>query len=108
MKDHTETSITAKEAAPNIFGYQNPQKYLLDVLAYRQRMNSQFSARAWAREMGLTAHSLLIMLLQGTRPLRLKHVEFLTKGLSLSTIEHLYFRVLIQLSQADTHEEKQL
>ncbi len=91
-----------------VYHYQNPRQFLLDTLVAKQRENPSFSARAWAKEMELKAPSLLIMLLQGTRPLRLKHVEFLQKGLTLSTPELLYFRAIIQLSNAESDEEKKL
>jgi uncharacterized protein (TIGR02147 family) len=92
----------------NVYHYQNPLQFLLDTLSKRQREDARFSIRNWAKEMGLTSPSLLIMLLQGTRPLRLKHVEFLFRGLRLNTAEQLYFRALIQLANADSNEEKQL
>ncbi len=93
---------------PNIYQYQNPRQFLLDTLSVLQREDSKFSARAWAKQMAIPAPSLLIMILQGTRPLRLKHVEFLNRGLNLSTPEQLYFRALIQLASAETIEEKKL
>lgn len=101
-------TAVAEVRQPHLFEYQNPQKFLLDTLSWRQKIDSRFSARAWAKEMQLSSPSLLIMLLQGTRPLRLKHVDFISKGLRLSTPEHLYFRALIQFVNANSVEEKHL
>jgi len=92
----------------NIYEYQNPRQFLLDQLSVFQKRDSKFSARSWAKKMGLPAPSLLIMILQGTRPLLLKHVDFLNRGLNLSTPEQLFFRALIQLTNAKTIEEKRL
>jgi uncharacterized protein (TIGR02147 family) len=97
-----------KSTRPSIYEYQNPRQFLLDCLSTRQKENSKFSARAWAKEMSLPSPSLLIMILQGSRPLRLKHMEFLDRGLMLSTPEQLYLRALIQFDNANSIEEKKL
>ena len=92
---------------PLIFQYRNPRQFLLDTLAFRQSRDPKFSARSWAREMDISP-SLLVMLMKGERPIRLRHVEFLKKGLSLSSQENFYFRALLQYSNADSPEEKHL
>ena len=58
--------------------------------------------------MDLKSHTLLVMLLQGTRPLRVKHAAFLAKGLRLSSQEKLYLQALIQFEGAEDPEEKSL
>jgi uncharacterized protein (TIGR02147 family) len=58
--------------------------------------------------MGLKSHSLLLMLLQGKRPLRVKHASPLARGLELSSAERLYLQALIQFDSAQDLEEKQL
>jgi uncharacterized protein (TIGR02147 family) len=99
---------SVKVRSMKVYQYQNPQKYLLDTLSERQKTDPRFSIRLWAKEMALPSPSLLIMILQGTRPLRLKHVDFLFRGLRLNTSEQLYFRAMIQLANAESFEEKQL
>lgn len=66
------------------------------------------SVRLLATRMGMKSHALLLMLLQGKRPLRVKHASALSKGLELSSQERLYFQALIQLDNATDFEEKQL
>jgi uncharacterized protein (TIGR02147 family) len=91
-----------------IFNYSNPRQFMLDRLTERQRQEPGFSIRSWAREMDLKSHALLVMLLKGTRPLRVKHASFLAKGLKLTSQERLYFQALIQFDSAETPEEKEL
>jgi len=69
----------------SVYQYSNPQKYLLDLLSVWQNEDSSFSVRRWAKKMGLKSHTLLAMILRGQQPLRLKHTEFLFRGLPLDT-----------------------
>ncbi len=90
------------------FNYTNPRQFLLDCLSARQETDPAFSVRAWAKELQIGSHTLLIMLLNGKRPLRLKHVPAFAQNLKLPSAERLYFQALIQYDSATTHEEKQL
>lgn len=91
-----------------IYEYQSARQYILDSLAARKKVEPGFSIRSFARSMGLKSHTLLIMLLQGKRPLRVKHAEFLSKGLKLNSQERLYLQALIQFESANTEEERDL
>ncbi len=92
----------------SVFSYDNPRQFLLDSLAERQAREPGFSVRALARDMELKSHALLVMLLQGKRPLRVKHAGFLAKGFGLSSQERLYLQALIQFDSAEDPEEQQL
>ncbi len=92
----------------SIFNYASPRQFLLDTLSSKQKLDPEFSVRKWAKEMDLKSHTLLVMLLQGTRPLRVKHAAFLAKGLRLSSQEKLYLQALIQFEGAEDPEEKSL
>lgn len=96
--------------APHItvYNYEDPRQFLLDYLADRQKQDPEFSVRRWAREMGMNSHALLVMLLQGKRPLRVNHVPFLAKGMNLPSQERLYLQALIQFAAASSTEEKAL
>lgn len=91
-----------------VYNYQDPRLYLLDSLEKKQEIDSSYSVRRWSKEMGLKSHSLLVMLLQGKRNLRIQHCEFLRKGLDLSKLEEAYFQTLIQYQNAQSLEEKKL
>ena len=92
----------------SVFNYQDPRQFLLDVLSVKQRADTSFSVRKWAKVMELKSHSLLAMLLQGKRDIRVQHCDFLQKGLELATNEKAYFQTLIQYSNCKTIEEKAL
>lgn len=90
-----------------VYGYTDPRQFLLDSLSVKQSDDPKFSVRKWSKDMGLKNHSLLVMLLQGRRPLRIKHATFLSKGLRLSFSEQIYFQTLIQFANAESVEEKE-
>lgn len=92
----------------NVFSYSSPRQFLLDSLSSKQKESKDFSIRKWAKDMGLSSHALLVMLLQGKRPLRVKHGSFLSKGLSFTSQESLYFQALLQYDSASDPEEKKL
>jgi uncharacterized protein (TIGR02147 family) len=97
------------EQAPiNIFSYQSSRQYLVDQVKDLQRRDPTLSIRILAKRMGMKSHALLLMLLQGKRPLRVKHAALLAKGFELSSQERLYLQALIQFDSADEIEEKQL
>lgn len=81
---------------------------MLDYVSHKQKESRDFSVRKWAREMGLSSNALLVMLLQGKRPLRVKHATFLSKGLHFTAQESLYFQAMLQYDSALDPEEKKL
>jgi uncharacterized protein (TIGR02147 family) len=91
-----------------VFNYSNPRQFLMERLNARQKNDPDFSIRAWAKELQIGSHTLLIMLLNGKRPLRLKHVPAFAQNLKLPSAERLYFQALIQFDSATTQEEKEL
>lgn len=92
----------------SIFNYQNSHQFLLDRVRELQVKEPGLSVRALAARMQMKSHALLLMLLQGKRPLRVKHAASLAKGLGLSSHERLYLQALIQYDSATDLEEKQL
>jgi uncharacterized protein (TIGR02147 family) len=91
-----------------IYDYQNPRQFLLDRVSALQKRDAAVSVRALAKQMGLKSHTLLVLLLQGKRPLRVKHAPALAKGLGLTSSERLYLQALIQFDSAADIEEKKL
>jgi len=106
--NHGSATTTAQAKSLNVFDYTSARQFMLDSLAEKQRRNPGYSLRQWCNKMGLQSHTLLTLLLQGKRPLRIKHAQFLSKGLDLNSQENLYFQALIQLENAETLEEKNL
>lgn len=91
----------------SIYNYQCPRTYMLDYLTKRQSVDRSFSVRKWSKEMGLSSHTILNFLINGKRPFRLSHAQFLTKGFGLNSQESLYLKALIQFSEAKNIEEKE-
>lgn len=92
----------------SIFNYQNSRQYLVDKVKNLQHQDPSLSIRVLAKRMGMKSHTLLLMLLQGKRPLRVKHAAALAKGFDLSSQERLYLQALIQFDSSEDVEEKQL
>jgi uncharacterized protein (TIGR02147 family) len=80
---------------------------LRDVLIYKKEINPRFSARSWARKMGFANHSLLMFFLSGTRPVRLRHLQKVFRGLSISQAERSYIEALVQYEQSESESERE-
>jgi uncharacterized protein (TIGR02147 family) len=93
--------------AIQVFNYLNPRQFLLDAVNALQKKNALNSIRQIAMSMGIS-HTLLVMLLQGKRPIKIKHGMSFAKGFGLSSQERQYLQALIQFDLAQEPEEKQL
>jgi len=103
-----KTTTPKQPEALSVFQYASARRFLLDAVEQKQKQESKFSIRQWAKDMGMSSHVLMVLVLQGKRNLTLKQVPFLSKGLNLSTPERMYFQALIQMDQAKSPEEKEL
>lgn len=92
---------------PSIFAYEEARRFLLDWLVARQASEPKYSVRKWAREMDIS-HALLVMLLQGKRGIKLKHVSTLARGMNLGATEKTYLQALVELNDARSLEEASL
>ena len=95
------------QKVPSIFDYQDARRFLLDWLLARQSAEATYSVRKWAREMEIS-HTLLVMLLQGKRSLRLKHAPAFARGMSLESSQKTYLQALIELASSKSGEEEAL
>lgn len=92
----------------DVYKFESPHIYLLEVFNERKSFDENFSMRKWAKEMDLKSHSILNFLMTGRRGMRLSHVDFLSKGMKLDQDESSYLKALIQFEQAKTADEKEL
>lgn len=92
----------------SIYHYQSPRQFLLDRVNALQKAEAPVSIRQLSTKMGFKSHTLLVMLLQGKRPLRVKHAGPIATGLGLSSQERLFLQALIQFDCAQDLEEKRL
>jgi len=97
-----------KEYKLNIFKYEDPVTYLRDKLQEKVNIDTTFNIRKWSNMMDLNNPKVLKELLDGKRPLKLKHYSFIEKGLSLNKKESQFFKVLIKYYRSKNEEEKVL
>ncbi|MFL5814745.1 MAG: TIGR02147 family protein [Bdellovibrionia bacterium] len=91
----------------SVYSYQSSRQFLLDQVNRWQNASGGDSIRNLAKRMKIS-HTLLVMLIQGKRPLRVKHAPALALGFGLSASERIYLQALIQSESAKDVEEKQL
>lgn len=92
----------------SIYEFSSPAGYLRQELQTAMDRNPAFSLRAWAKKMGFANHSLLSLLLNGKRPILVKHLPKILKGLSLKGEERRYFEAMVRLENADSPAERDL
>ncbi len=92
----------------DIYNHIDPRQFLLDYLSSRQINDDSFSIRKWAKEMELSSHTHLVLLLQGKRKLRKKHLEFLNRSLKLDQNQFAFFESIADYQNAKTIDERQL
>lgn len=94
------------ERAPRIYDYSDVIVYLTACFVHRKEQEPGFTTKAWSEEMGLKTPDSLIAILKGKKPLKLKYLDFLEKGLKLESSEKIYLQVLIQHARAEKPREK--
>jgi uncharacterized protein (TIGR02147 family) len=103
-KGRTESQEKAREVArPEIFRYHDYQAFLRDWLAYRKASQPGFSMRSLAKQAGLAA-GYLPMVLGGSRPISGKALNKLMPFLGLSASEQSFLENLVALGTAGFHE----
>jgi uncharacterized protein (TIGR02147 family) len=81
----------------NIFDYEKLPDYLSDVLKERRIINSSYSLRSWAMQIGLKSHSPLHSLLNGSRAISSNLRLSLIQNLKLIDQQQNYFHALCDL-----------
>lgn len=88
---------------PELYSYHDHLGFLRDWLAYRKASQPGFSIRTLARESGLSA-GYLPLVLAGKRTLTLKALTKLSPHLGLSKPERSYFEALVMLGTTDSQK----
>lgn len=91
----------------NIYEHDQSRVILTSYLEKRKENSQGFSVRKWAKDLGLTSHSLLSLQLQGKRKIKPQHIEALAKTMGLTEIEARYFKGVTILEKSTSEEEKQ-
>lgn len=88
---------------PDVYRYHDYRAFLKDWFAYKKASQSSFSLRSVAREAGLAA-GYLPMVLRGQRALSEKALTKLNRPLGFSSSEGSYFRLLVILGETDSQD----
>lgn len=92
--DLTTPSLIVK---PNVFLYQDYLSFLRDSVAYMKAHNSKWSYAFWAKRIGVTNRSSLLMIVSGHRKPTDSMLEKIGQGLQLNLEELVYLKDLVQL-----------
>lgn len=103
---NAQAKSPANSPGPSVYYATQVRAFLIERIADTQERNPELSIRKLASLMGFKSHALLLLLIQGKRPLRVRHATSLARGLGLTQAETLYLQGLIQLENAkDIHEQ---
>lgn len=92
----------------NIYDYINPADFLMKHLEEKKSVNSHFSLRSWALQMGFKSHGPLHHMLSGRRNIPKKYIPFFIQSLKLKTKEAKYFETMIDFQRAKDSNEKEM
>lgn len=90
----------------DIYSYSKVTEFLEDAWKEKRKLNSQFTIRAWAQNMGIKHHAFLYDMINGKRKVPKSSIPKFVQSLNLDTNESLYFECLVDLSRARSQEER--
>ncbi|MBF0430787.1 MAG: TIGR02147 family protein [Fibrobacteria bacterium] len=93
-------------AAVSIYDYYNYREFLRDLYKETKEQNSRFSCRYIAQKAGFSSTGFFTKIIQGKTNISFKTVLGLAKVFKLKKHETTYFELLVQYTQAKTHDEK--
>lgn len=88
----------------DIYGYSSALTYLQDFYKHL-KLTSPASIRSWAMSMGLSSPALLLDILKKKRPIKMKYVKHLAKGMQLKEKEAAYFGTLVLLEYSSGEDK---
>ncbi len=91
----------------NIFGYYNYRTFLKDYYEYRKSKNPSFSYRAFVTKAGLKSSGIYLDIVRGRRRLTINSLQSFGGAMKLDEKELRYFTLMMQFTDAKTHEAKQ-
>ncbi len=86
--------------APRIFDFTSLSLFLTAHSAFKKNESSDFSIRAWGRDLGLTNPALLVRVLAGDRPPNHMLFRSLLKYFKFEALEEEYFKNLVLRARA--------
>lgn len=92
---------------PNIYGYIDYRKYLLDFITEKKSVNPKYSCRLLSTRLGISAAT-LVRILNGTRNLSSKLLPIFIEYLKLREKSAEYFSLMVQLANVKGSEGKNM
>jgi len=89
-----------------IYRYTDYRRFLRDRFLERKRSDRNFSYRKFALRAGLSSPNFLKLVIENKRNLSEEGIRKFAKGFGLNANEEEYFRNMVLMNQARTHEEK--
>lgn len=91
---------------PDVFAYLDYRNYLRDWFVAKKLAYPRYSHRAFARKAGQASPSLLLGVMEGRRNLTAATTDGFLRALGLADDEASFFRTLVELDQAESHEAR--
>lgn len=97
---------TMKSATLRAFDYTDFRKFLSAWFSQKKEKQPTYSGAVFARQAGLSAHTLLGMVIRGDRNLSYETIRSFIQALDLKGREALYFEKLVLFNQAKKPQDK--
>ena len=90
----------------SVYYYTSPNQFLCDFWSEKKSVNSSFTIRAWAKQMGLKSHNSLYEVVKGKRAVPKSYIPKIKEATGFNEREVNYFEALIDYKKAKDIEEK--
>lgn len=97
-----------KPARITLYRYHDYRLFLKDMIEYLRQSTYRFSLRKLAIKAGFSTPNIFQLVLNGQRKLSTDGIEKVADLFELSDKERDFFRNLVNMGQADSHEDKDL
>ncbi len=97
---------TKKPAQIILYNYHDYRRFLSDMIEYLRKNSYRFSLRKLAAQAGFSTPNIFQMVINGQRKLTDDGIRRVTDLFKLNTKESEFFRNLVYMGQAQSHEEK--
>lgn len=89
--------LTIEELSrPSVFSHENYREFMKSFMKFTKQLDKGFNIARFAKKLGFSSHSGLVMILNGQRELKNPYLERFAILAGLSTKERLYFEILVR------------
>lgn len=93
---------------PVLSEYSEPRSFLKAMIDYRKQSDKGFSVMKAAKDLRKVSSALVSLIIQGKRKITLDRVDELSKLMSLTTSEKMYFKSWIKLEENPPEQKRQI